>query len=101
MGKHCEWTSLQYASTALILCGRPGDGWHVRWWCRLREDENAGEASLYLEIDWICCVNSDGPLKRFGRSKNWNILGRSISKKGLQPCFEKNNWFFLKKWSSK
>ena len=40
---------LQYASTDLILCGRPVDGWHVRCWRRLRKVENAVEASSYLE----------------------------------------------------
>ena len=49
-GKHCGWTSLQYASVDIILCRRPVDGWHVRCWCELREVENAGKASPYLEI---------------------------------------------------
>ena len=40
-----EWTSLQYASTDSILCGRPVDDWY-----ELREVGNTGEASLYLEI---------------------------------------------------
>ena len=42
--------SLQCASTDLILCGRPVDGWHRKCWCRLLEVENAGEPSPYLEI---------------------------------------------------
>ena len=32
------------------------DGWHVRCWCGLREVENAGEASPYLEIRYICLM---------------------------------------------
>ena len=50
MRELCGWTNLQYASTDLISCGVPVDGWHVRWWCGLKVVENGGEASLYLEI---------------------------------------------------
>ena len=49
-GKHCGWPSLQHPSRNLVFCGRPMEGWHVKCWCRLREVENAGEASQYLKI---------------------------------------------------
>ena len=48
--KHCEWSSIQYASADLILCGRPVDGWDMRCWCGLKKLEHAVEASPYLEI---------------------------------------------------
>ena len=46
MRKTLWMNNLQYASTDLLSCGRPVDGWHVR----SRKVENAGEASPYLEI---------------------------------------------------
>ena len=46
----CDIGQKHYPSTDLLLCERPMDGWHVRCWCGLREDENDGEASPYVEI---------------------------------------------------